>query len=220
MKSRFDLVLFDLDGTLTDSSPGIIGGLTKAFRHVGWPVPDRKILRKFIGPPLYNILGQLFPEMPKQTVDELVDWYRGYYATQGAFENEVYPGIFGLLAELRKSGARLAVATSKPATPTGHVLDHFDLTRRFDYVSAESDSDYGGGKEKLILPILQKAGVPASRAVMVGDTKYDAAGARNAGTRFVGVLYGFGTREEMEQEGGKTFAASVPELRRFLFDKI
>ncbi|QAT48313.1 HAD family hydrolase [Caproiciproducens sp. NJN-50] len=219
MSLRCDLILFDLDGTLTDSGPGITNGLREAFRHVGWPVPGPQVLRRFIGPPLLNMLKELFPRMTEKTTAELIGDYRRYYAERGAFENEVYPGIFDLLDELRLGGAKLAVVTSKPATPTKRILDYFGLSPHFDYVSAESDSDRGSGKEFLIRPALEHFGVPASRAVMIGDTKYDAAGARRAGTNFVGVLYGFGTREEMEREGGEHFSRTVEDLRGFLIDK-
>lgn len=219
MKSRFDLALFDLDGTLTDSGAGITNGLKVAFRHVGWPVPEQQVLRRFIGPPLRNNLNALFPQMLPETVTELVSCYRRYYAERGAFENKVYPGILELLSELRRCGVKLAVVTSKPITPTQKILDHFELTQRFDYVSAENDSEIGRGKEHLIRPALEHFGITAPRAVMIGDTKYDAAGARRAGTNFVGVLYGFGTREEMEREGGENFTETVKDLHEFLIDK-
>jgi phosphoglycolate phosphatase len=211
--------LFDLDGTLTDSGPGITNGLKEGFRHIGWPVPDQKILRRFIGPPLRNNLKNLFPQMPGETLETLISCYRRYYTERGAYENKVYPGVFELLAELRQGGVRLSVATSKPITPTRKILNHFDLARRFDYVSAEDDSENGRGKEYLIRPVLEHFGIPASRAIMIGDTKYDAAGARRAGTNFVGVLYGFGTKEEMEREGAENFVETVKNLREFLIDK-
>jgi len=218
MKNRYDLVLFDLDGTLTDSARGINNGQCAAFRHVGWPVPSPAVLRTFIGPPFGNIIRQTYPDMPEETVQELMQYYREYYNRQGAYENSVYPGICGLLTQLRKNGLKLAVATSKPMTPAKQVLDYFELSSRFDYISAESDSDFGRGKETLILPVLEHFHVPASRAVMVGDTKYDAAGARKAGIDFVGVLYGFGTREEMEREGAVNFVETVSALGKFLID--
>jgi len=219
MSPRYDLALFDLDGTLTNSEPGILSGHREAFRHVGWPVPGPEVLRKFIGPPFGNIMAELFPDMPRETTEELIRYYREYYNRRGAFENSVYPGINALLEDLRRAGVKLAVATSKPATPTKRVLDYFGLSPRFDYVSAESDTDYGGGKEFLIRPALEHFGIPASRAVMIGDTKYDAAGARKAGTHFIGALYGFGTREEMEREGAENFVETVEDLRKFLIDK-
>lgn len=186
---------------------------------MGWPVPGPEIMRKFIGPPLGNMIRATYPEMKQETLEELIRFYRDYYNRRGVFENTVYPGIMELLARLRQAGAKLAVATSKPATPTKQVMDYFHLGERFDYISAESDSEYGNGKEGLILPVLEQSGVPASRAIMVGDTKYDAAGARRAGIDFVGVLYGFGTREEMEREQAANFAETVDALEEFLFDK-
>lgn len=219
MRCRYDLVLFDLDGTLTDSAPGIQNGQRAAFRHVGWPVPEPQVLRKFIGPPFGNMVRQTFPDMPEDTAKELIRYYREYYNSKGVYENSVYPGIFDLLAELRKSGAKLAVATSKPITPAKRVLDYFELSPWFNYLSAESDSEFGGGKETLIMSALEHFGIPASRTVMVGDTKYDAAGARKSGTKFVGVLYGFGTHEEMERESAVNFVETVPELGKFLIDK-
>lgn len=219
MKSRYDLVLFDLDGTLTNSAPGIINGLIRGFRGVGWPVPEKKMLRRFIGPALFEILGELFPDMPEETKTALVACYRDYYMKTGFAENEVFEGIPELLAALRSSGARLAVATSKPIRATKLVLEKFHLSERFDAVGAADNSDHGNGKEELILPLLEKTGVPASRAVMVGDTKYDASGARKAGTDFVGVLYGFGAREDMEREGAVNFVNTIKELEDFLIDK-
>lgn len=219
MKLRCDLALFDLDGTLTDSEPGITNGLREAFRQIGWPVPDQKTLRRFIGPPLFNMLKTLYPEMPPETADELIGYYRSYYNDRGVYENAVYPGIMELLEELRRCGAKLSVVTSKPLSPAKSVLDYFKLSPRFDFISAEDDSEHGRGKEFLIRPALEHFGIPAGRAMMVGDTKYDAAGARRAGVPFVGVLYGFGTREEMEREGAANFVETVENLHDFLIDK-
>lgn len=219
MRRRHDFILFDLDGTLTRSAPGILNGLTRAFRGIGWPVPENKVLRRFIGPPLYEILAELYPDMPRETADAFVLHFRNYYDRTGFAENEVFAGIPELLSSLRDSGALLAVATSKPAPATGSVLEKLHLSAYFDFVGAADTSGRGEGKEKLILPLLEKAGVPAARAVMVGDTKYDAGGARRAGTDFVGVLYGYGTREEMEREGAVNFVNTIPELEEFLIDK-
>lgn len=219
MSLRYDLALFDLDGTLTDSAPGILGTLKAALRASGLPVPGPRVLRRFIGPPLRNMLHEVYGDVTEEKTDEIVSRFRAIYDTAGVYENGVYPGIPELLEELRGRGLLLAVATSKPAYPAGLVLGRFGLAPRFDYVSAADESDASGGKEELILPVLKKSGVPPRRAVMIGDTKYDASGARKAGTDFVGALYGFGTREELEREGCLKFAASVGELRKFLIDK-
>lgn len=211
-------VLFDLDGTLTDSAPGILGSLKKALAQMGFPEPAPDLLRRFIGPPMFGSLVS-FCGMTPPEAEEAVRIYRGIYNRTGVYENEVYPGVPELLDRLRRSGARLAVATTKPAFATAKVLEHFGLSPRFDFVSAADESERESSKKGLILAALRGLDRPPERAVMVGDTKFDAAGARDAGTDFIGVLYGFGTREEMEREGGRRFAPDVSALGGMLIDK-
>lgn len=218
MKLKYRAALFDLDGTLTDSGQGIINSLKATFPLVDWPVPPPDVLKKFIGPPLFNCLKRE-TNMPDEKADRFVTLYRKRYTERGAFENSVYPGILRLLEDLRGAGMKLAVATSKPVTPAKIVLDYFDLTRRFDTIAAEDDSEHGGGKEWLIRNALEELKLSPEEAVMIGDTKYDAAGARNAGTDFIGALYGFGTEESMRAEGAQKFTPTVEGLRDFLLDR-
>lgn len=218
MTENFDLVLFDLDGTLTDSGPGITDCVRKALEQIGRPVPPQDTLRRFIGPPLYNSFTGLCGLSPEDA-EKAITAYRVFYRAGGIFDSEVYEGVPQMLRELREAGVKLAVATSKPEKMTLAVLDHFDLARHFDAVGAADESDHGGGKEKIILPVLGQLGVPASRALMVGDTKFDAAGARKSDTDFLGVLYGFGTEEEMRREGAERFVREPAEIARFLLDK-
>jgi phosphoglycolate phosphatase len=211
-------ILFDLDGTLTNSAPGIIGSLKKALARLGYPEPAPDLLRRFIGPPMFGSLEK-FCKMSPAEADEAVRVYRGIYNRTGVYENEVYPGIPDLLDRLRESGAKLAVATTKPAFATAKVLEHFALSPRFDFVSAADESERESNKKGLILTALRALDCPPERAVMVGDTKFDAEGARDAGTDFIGVLYGFGTRGEMEREGARRFAPDVFTLGGMLIDK-
>lgn len=215
MSGAYRLALFDLDGTLSDSSPGIFATLKETFPLVGRPIPGPEVLRKFIGPPLWNSAHEL-AGMPTETADQFVGLFRERYEAKGLFENDLYPGMRKLLESLRKEGVLTGVVTSKPVTPAGAVLKYLKIDALFDYFSAADDSDKGGGKEELIFPVLEQSGVSASQTVMIGDTKFDASGARKAGTNFLGVLYGFGTREEMEREGGKQFTESVEGLGRIL----
>lgn len=208
-------VLFDLDGTLTNSAPGILGSLKKALAQLGYPEPAPELLRRFIGPPMFGSMEK-FCGMTPEEAETAVRAYREIYNRTGVYENAVYPGIPGLLDRLRSSGVRLAVATTKPAFATAKVLEHFGLSSRFDFVSAADESERESNKKKLILAAVNALGCPPERAVMVGDTKFDAVGARDAGTDFIGVLYGFGTREEMEREGGRTFVSDVSCLGRML----
>jgi len=215
---QFDLVLFDLDGTLTNSGPGIIDCVTRVLKEMGRPVPPPETLRKFIGPPLYDSYVT-FCHMTSEEAQEGIDRYRALYRAGGVFNNGVYDGIFPVLEKLRAEGKLLAVATSKPESMAMDVLSHFGLKKYFDAISAADESDRGNGKEELIIPVLEKLSVAPSRAVMIGDTKYDAAGARNAGTQFLGVLYGFGTEGEMRNEGGTVFARTPADIIRLLLDK-
>lgn len=217
-EADFDLVLFDLDGTLTDSGPGITDCVGRALKKMGKPVPPQDTLRRFIGPPLFCSFTELCGLTPEEA-DRAVEFYREFYRESGIFNNAVYDGIPETLKALHRAGARLAVATSKPAEMARTVLGRFDLSRYFDFFSAADENDRGSGKEELILQVLERAGCEPGRAVMIGDTKFDAQGARKAGTRFIGALYGFGTEKEMRSEGAEQFARTPADIVRLLVDK-
>lgn len=217
MKFRYKIMMFDLDGTLSDSSPGVIKSLLKGFHAVGYKEPTPEELRGFIGPPLWNHLTEEHG-VPPETAVRIIEVFRERYERKGAFENDLYPGMMELLRDFSREGGHLAVVTSKPETPAKAVLEYLGIREFFEFVSAADDSDHGSGKEELIFPVLKKSGVAPEDAVMIGDTRYDASGAANAGVNFIGVLYGFGSREEMEREGGTVFAESVAQLRELLID--
>ncbi len=214
-KANYDMVLFDLDGTLTNSEPGIVGCVKLALTKMNFPIPEQETLRRFIGPPLWHSFSE-FCGMTDEQAEEAVCLYRDTYNVSGAFLNRPYPGVVSLLDMLKETCIPIAVATSKPDNITAPVLDYFHLTPYFAYVSAPSETEHSSKKKELILTALEKCGVAPERAVMVGDTHYDAVGAREAGTNFIGVLYGFGTREEMENEGAVNFAADLAELQSML----
>jgi Predicted phosphatases len=215
MKPIYDLIIFDLDGTLTNSEPGITSSVKYALEKMGQPVPDISILRKFIGPPQWHSFVHYCGLTQEQTA-QAVKNYREIYEVSGAFQNKPYPGMIDFLEELRANGATLAVATTKPARITSRVLDYFDMTKYFAHVSGPDDSERSGDKSVLINSCLDACHVKPDRAVMIGDTVYDTVGARNSATNFIGVLYGFGTQEDMQAQGGKTFARDIDELRGML----
>jgi phosphoglycolate phosphatase len=217
MKFRYQMMMFDLDGTISDSSPGVFKSLLKGFRAAGYKEPTPQELRGFVGPPLWNHLTEV-QGVPPETAKRVIEVFRERYREKGAFENDLYPGMLELMRDFSREGGRLAVVTSKPEAPAKAVLRYLGVSEYLEFISAADESDRGGGKEELILPVLKKSGVAAKDAVMIGDTRYDASGAANAGVNFIGVLYGFGSREEMEHEGGRTFAESVEELRQILID--
>ncbi len=215
MKPNYDLILFDIDGTLTDSEPGITGAAKEALKRMGFPIPAQDTLRKFIGPPLWQSFIDYCGMTAEQT-EQAVAYYRDTYNVKGAFENKPYPHIPELLDELKAAGAMLAVATSKPDNIARPVLDYFHLTPYFAYLSAPSEDEHSSRKKQLILSAEKFCGIPKERTVMIGDTHFDAAGARDAQTDFIGVLYGFGTKKEMEREGANVFARDIAELKSLL----
>jgi phosphoglycolate phosphatase len=215
MKSIYDLILFDLDGTLTNSEPGIFSSVKKALASMNFPIPDDQTLRRFIGPPLWYSFVT-FCGMTGEQAEQAVDHYRETYNVTGAFLNLPYPHIVELLDKLKSTGVKLAVATSKPDNIAGPVLDYFHLTPYFEFIAAPDEKEHSSNKDALILSAVNACNVPKDRTVMIGDTHFDVIGAREAGVDFIGVLYGFGTQAEMEQEGGKVFARDIAELEELL----
>lgn len=216
MTPRFDAVLFDLDGTLTESHPGIMHCASLALGEMGLPIPDEATLRRFIGPPLWYSYTEFCGLTPEQA-EEAVVRYRKHYRDGGFLECSVYPGILPLLDDLRAAGVKLAVATAKPAKMARAVCESFGILERVDFLSGNREDEKGMGKRGLIESACAGLGVPPECAVMIGDTKYDREGAREAGTAFLGAAYGYGAPGELTGEGSLGEAASPDGLRSYLF---
>lgn len=196
---KYDIILFDLDGTLTNSELGITRCVQHALQHFGIEVEDRSSLRHFIGPPLLETFMESY-NMSKEQAEEAVAKYRERYTTVGIFENEVYPGIDSLLEELKLQGKIIATASSKPENFVVQILEHFGLDDYFDVIAGAEMSVHGrNGKEAVLRYVLDRLGVEdLSTAVLVGDTKFDVEGAKELGIDCIGVTYGFGTRAELK----------------------
>lgn len=212
-----DTVLFDLDGTLTDSAPGILNSLRYALEKQGEPIPEETTLRRFIGPPLYDGLVNFLGFTSERAV-QTVAFYREYYAEKGALENRVYPGIVQLLAQLRQEGMRLCVATSKPTVYTERILEHFGLSEYFDAVGGSLLDGSRDRKSDVIRYLIESYGVEPEKAVMVGDRFYDVEGAAEHGIATVGVLFGYGSEEELNRAGAWKLARDTQELYRILME--
>lgn len=209
---RFDTVIFDLDGTLTESAPGITRSAAYAIREMGYTEPDEEVLMKFVGPPLIDSFEQL-TGMPEVDALEAVKLYRKRHKEIGWSEASVYPGIFELLYSLKKAGCRLSVASSKNMEIVRRTLEYFSLLPFFDRISAPDDSHIRTPKCELI----KNALLPDSQsACMVGDRKFDMEGAVQANVFPVGACYGYGSREELEQSGARELCAEVSALRKTL----
>ena len=206
-------ILFDLDGTLTDSGEGIINCATLALEHFGLPVPEREAMRVFIGPPLRDTLVK-FGVKPED-VEEAITVFRGRYLTRGKYENKPYPGIRELLEKLRAQGHKLYVATSKPEPQAVDVLEHFDLARYFDIIAGATMDKSRDSKSAVIAYLKEQAG-DMTASVMIGDTAFDVTGAADHGIPTIGVAWGYGKVEEMESAGAISIAKDPDELFELL----
>lgn len=206
-------ILFDLDGTLTDSGDGIMNCAALALERLGIPIPPRDALRVFVGPPLHDTFRQF--GVPEDQVDEAIRIYRSRYVPVGKFENTPYPGIRELLEKLRTQGNRLYVATSKPEEMAVEVLEHFDLAHFFDHICGASLDRSRIAKDAVISYLLQLHGADG-QMVMVGDTVFDVLGAAAHGIPAVGVAWGYGSVEEMKKAGAAAIAVTMDELLSIL----
>ena len=206
----YEVVLFDLDGTLTDPGVGITGSVAYALEKYGIRIKDRTELYKFIGPPLHESFEKFCGFSPEQA-KEAVAYYREYYSDRGIFENAVYNGMEELLAGLKDAGRTLLVATSKPELFARMILEHFGLTRYFNYIAGANMDGSRTRKDEVILYALMAGNVTdMSKAVMVGDREHDILGAKKVGIDSAGVLYGYGSRKEL-MEAGADYILEKPE---------
>lgn len=208
-------ILFDLDGTLTDSGEGIINCAILALEHYGLPIPSREEMRVFVGPPLHESF--IKHGVPAEKAEEAIKIYRSRYIPIGAYENTPYPGIRELLETLKAAGHKLYVATSKPEEMSIKILQHFDLAKYFDQICGATMDTSRSSKEAVIAYLLEQNG-RADNMIMVGDTKFDILGAKEHGIPAIGVSWGYGKVEDMEAAGAKAIAYSMEELLSLLLD--
>ena len=209
-EKHYSYVLFDLDGTLTDSGPGIMNGFTYAIKEMGKEVPEPEVLKRFVGPPLSDSFRNVLGYSPEET-EKGIALYKEYYnKLGGALENSVYPGIYELLKKLKDGNRTIMVTTSKALQGTNTVLEHFGLRDYFDFI-ATPDGASIITKTDVINRILEEYKIKdRNSAVMVGDRHYDITAARSLKMDSIGVLYGYGSRKELE-EAGATYLAEKPD---------
>jgi len=214
----WDVVLFDLDGTLTDSGLGVANGVLYALEKMGYPKPNDMELKKYLGPPLWTSF-QDYASMPESDTPEAVRLYREYYNETGAYENSVYPGIPELLAKLGSDGKRLAVATSKVDYAALAILQHFKLSHHFEVIAGSDESGELRGTKALVIEhaISQLRMNEGASIVMIGDREHDILGAKEHGIPGIGVLYGYGDRAELEAAGAHEIAGDVSDLELALY---
>jgi phosphoglycolate phosphatase len=204
-------LLFDLDGTLTDSRPGIISGMQHAMAALGLEVPPEHALLRFIGPPTQDAFRELLSSSDPELNSRAIAIYRERYAKQGLFENSVYPGVHEGLSALSEAGATLYVVTSKPEVFAHRIIDHFELRPFFKRVFGSELSGERSNKGDLIAHVLTHEGL-TNQAWMIGDRLHDVRGAKLNALRSAGVLWGYGSRTELAEAGADAIFASMPEL--------
>lgn len=208
----YEYVFFDLDGTLTDSGEGIINAAIYALEKYNIEVNDRSELRKFIGPPLQDSFSTDYG-FQEDEIEDVIKIFREYYSEKGIFENTIYENIQAMLFELKNRGKKLVVATSKPEVFTKKVLDHFNISSYFDYVSGATLNNDKIKKVDIIRDAICKLGITdKSKVVMVGDRKLDVLGAKENGIDSIGVLWGYGDLLELEKVGPTYIAEKVLDL--------
>lgn len=218
MVSRYKIVVFDLDGTLTDPKVGITKSVQYALHHLAIVEPDLEKLTAFIGPPLSESFARYYL-LDEAKIANAIPLYREYFQYQGIFENEIYPGITELLQDLKKSGRFLAVATSKPTVFAEQILRYFDLEPYFDLVVGSNLDNTRTTKTEILAEVLQMCSQYSLRDfVMIGDREHDVIGAKNVGIDSIGVTYGYGSLDELKESGVNFMVGNIGELRRWFAD--
>ena len=205
-------ILFDLDGTLTDSYQGITKSISHALSILGRIPPPQESLTWCVGPPLKKSLSLLLDSEDEELVSEALAAFRERFRAVGMFENEVYSGIPRMLDALQQQAHTLYVATSKPVVFADKIVEHFGLNRYFQGIYGSELDGTRADKTSLMLHLLTCEDIDQADATMVGDRKHDMIGARANGVRGIGVLWGYGTKKELEASGACTCCSSPSDL--------
>jgi len=211
-----DIILFDLDGTLTDPKVGITKSIQYALASFGINIENPDDLVKFIGPPIRPALKNFYG-FDDAGAEKAVEKFRERFLVKGLFENVMYDGIDTMLGKLKDAGKTLIVATSKPTVQAKTVLSHFSLDKYFTYVSGSEMNGDRSDKSEVIQYALEQNNISdLSRCIMVGDRKHDIIGAKTVGMESIGVLYGYGDYDELTEANADYIVKSVDELSELL----
>ena len=208
---NYNIVIFDFDGTVAETGRSITACVRYALEKLGKPVPSMDILRKFVGPPLYNSFRD-FCALSHEEAEQGVALYRERYSAGGLFECDIYPGFTPLVRALKANGAWVAVASGKPEHFLRRIIEHFDLTDCFDAIAGPDPSSHSADKRAQVLSVLP-GNADLSRACMVGDRCFDVDAGKAIGMHTIAVEYGYGSRAEFEASGADEIVATVSDLR-------
>jgi phosphoglycolate phosphatase len=205
-------LLFDLDGTITDSRPGIIASLRHALHALGREAPPEAQLLRFIGPPTHDAFPEILDSRDPELVERAIAFYRDRYGAIGLFESTVYPGVAEGLKALATAGHSLWVVTSKPQVYAVQMIEHFGLRSLFVNVYGSELSGVRGNKGDLIAYVVAAEALAPETTWMIGDRKHDILGAKKNAVHAAGVLWGYGARAELEDAGAERIFASMADL--------
>lgn len=212
----YSIVLFDLDGTLTDPGEGITNSVAYALGKFGIKADDKTQLYSFIGPPLKDSFMKYY-DFTESDALLAVDYYREYFRDKGIFENRVYDGIPQLLSDIKRSGRKIALATSKPEKFAKQILKHFDLSEYFDFIGGATMDETRSKKSDVINYVLKSLDITnKATVVMIGDRHHDIDGAKQNGIESIGVLFGYGNDEELKNAGATYIAKTVDDIIKYL----
>lgn len=216
MKAKYDAVFFDFDGTIADTGVGIFNSVRFAVAAMGFdPLPEDR-LRTFIGPPVFDSFKRELDMTDKQS-EKAVEKYRENYIRSGIYQLEMYPGIETLIKELKKSGIKVAIASSKPEKFVIKVIDYLKISHLIDFIAAPESDNAPEGKAVLVERAVKHFGVEKSKALMIGDRYFDIDGANGAGVESIGVTFGYGSEEELRSAGATYLADSADDIRKLIF---
>lgn len=210
---RLETVILDLDGTLTDSAPGIINSIKYAVKKLGYRELTMPELRSCVGPPLAEHIMEILDISDEESL-EFLKAYREYFAQKGIYENDVYPAVPAMLLQLKELGIRLMLCTGKPEPYAREVLRHFALIDYFEDILGPTFDGKYNDKAEGMAELLRRSG--AKSCLMAGDRKYDIIAAKANGVVSAGVLWGYGTRKELAEYGADYIVASPNELAELI----
>lgn len=216
MNIKYDAVFFDFDGTIADTGVGIFNSVSYAIAAMGFPpLPDDR-LRTFIGPPVFDSFRRELG-MNEEEAAKAVEKYRERYSESGIYQLEVYDGIEELIKELKNSGIKVAIASSKPEKFVKRLIDYLKIDNLIDFIAAPESDKAPDKKTALVERAVKHFGVDKSRALMIGDRYFDIDGANGAGVESIGVTFGYGSREELEKAGATYLADNSEDIRIIIF---
>ncbi len=216
MRSNYDAVLFDFDGTFADTGEGMFESIQYAVKTLGFEPLDGETLRRFVGPPVFeSFMREL--GVDAERADFAVMKYREAYAENGILKFRIYDGILELIRELKDNGIRVAIASAKPQRFLIRIVSHLGIGEMIDYISAPADDKADPSKVRLINEAADALQIEKSKMLMVGDRHFDINGANGAGVDSIGVTFGYGSEDELREADATFVAHTVAEVRDFIF---